>query len=87
MIGSKTKKNPLENGLVDVGGATKLKLQKTNVKSESKSKFHGKCTQFVIMSYSRSMKDRPCNSTLSRMIFRSSLDGKISSAEVNMLIC
>ena len=85
MIGLKTKKNPLENGLVDTGGATKLKLQKTNVKSESKSKFQGECTQFVIMSYSRSMKDHPCNSTLSRMILRSSLDGKISHADLLVL--
>ena len=42
------KENVLENGLVDIGAATKLKLQKTNVKSESKLKFQGECKQFVI---------------------------------------
>ena len=44
----KNKENHLENGLVDTGAATKLKLQKTNVKSESKRKSQGKCKQFAI---------------------------------------
>ena len=42
------KENHLENGLVDLGAATKLKLQKTNVKSEWRRKFQGECKQFVI---------------------------------------
>ena len=42
------KENHLENGLVDIGVETKLKLQKTNVKSESKRKFQGECKQFLI---------------------------------------
>ena len=42
------KENHLENGLVGIGAATKLKLQKTNVKSESKRKFQGERKQFVI---------------------------------------
>ena len=45
------KENHLENGLVDLGtagAATKLKLQKTNVRSESRRKFQGECKQFAI---------------------------------------
>ena len=42
------KENYLENDLVNIGAATKLKLQKTNVKSESKRKFQGECKQSVI---------------------------------------
>ena len=42
------KENHLENGLTDIVTATKVKLQKTNVKSESKKKFQGVCKQFVI---------------------------------------
>ena len=42
------KENHLENGIFDIGAATKLKFQKTNVKSESKRKFQGECKQFVI---------------------------------------
>ena len=45
-IGSK--ENYLENGHVETGAAIKLKLQKTNVKSESKRKFQGECKQSVI---------------------------------------
>ena len=44
----KNKENHLENGLVNIGAAAKLKFQKTNVKSESKRKFQGECKQFVI---------------------------------------
>ena len=44
----KNNENHLESGLVDIGAATKLKLQKTSVNSESKSKFQGECKQFVI---------------------------------------
>ena len=41
------KENYLENDLVNIGAATKLKLQKTNVKSESKRKLQCECKQFV----------------------------------------
>ena len=37
------KENHLENGLVDIGAATKMKLREANVKSESKRKFQGEC--------------------------------------------
>ena len=42
------KENHLENGFVDIGVETKLKIQKTNFKEELKSTFQGKCKQFVI---------------------------------------
>ena len=42
------KENHLENDLMNIGAATKLKLQKKNVKSESKRKLQGECKQFMM---------------------------------------
>ena len=38
----------LEDGLVDIGVAAKLKLQESKVKAEAKRKFRGKCKRFII---------------------------------------
>ena len=42
------KENHLEDGLVDIGAAAKLKLQESKVKAEAKRKFRRECKQFII---------------------------------------
>ena len=42
------KANHLENGLVDIGAATKLKLRDTKVRAETKRNFMGECKKFII---------------------------------------
>ena len=42
------KANHLENGLVDIGAATKLKLRDTKVRAETKGNFMGECKKFII---------------------------------------
>ena len=58
------KENHLENGLVDIDAATKLKqMSSQNQKGNSKASV----SSLRSMPYSRSMKDHPYNSALSRM--------------------
>ena len=87
------KENHLENGLVGIGAATKLKLQKTNIKSESKRKFQGECKQFVI-DVSLEINERStmqfsmvqnAQSFDECTIFRSSLNGKISRGIISKI--
>ena len=42
------KANDLENGLVDIGAATKLKLHDTKVRAETKRNFMGECKKLII---------------------------------------
>ena len=42
------KENQLENGLVDIGAATKLKLNSVKVSAEKKRKFKGECKEIIV---------------------------------------
>ena len=76
------KENHIENGLVDIGAATKLKLQKANVRSESKRKFQGECKQFTIDVLLKINERLPMYCP-EYAIFRTSLNGKISRGVIS----
>ena len=42
------KENQLENGLVDIGAATKLNLSSVKVSAEKKRKLKGECKEIIV---------------------------------------